>query len=500
MHRAIVLGIAVGALAVGVAAAWSAGVWHSSKTSATLQAGPHPITPGFLLDPDLPDADQVTLDNRIAAAGARVLRIHALWGEIAPTRRPKSFDPANPADRAYHWKVLDAEIKHAHAAGLQPLLTVTGAPLWAQRGGKGEGRYAAYDPDPAQYASFGTALAKRYSGSFGGLPRVRLWEVWNEPNVSFYFTPQTEGGPNGTRIDVAADKYRALVNAFADAIHAVSASNVVGAGSLAPFTIRGVSYVETTGGIRFMRELLCMSVTGPPKPTCSSKVHFDALSFHPYTSGGPDHKANVVGDLSLGNMPEAHAVLAAAIRAGHVVSAHPVTLWVTEFSWDTRPPDPRAVPTKLHMRWVSEAMNRMWRNGVSLLIWYQVRDWAYPGTDYQSGLWYRGQTLAGDTPKPSLDAFRFPFVAYAGNGQIRYWGRTATQAAGRVTLQLHVGGRWSDVAKTPANQYGVFSGSFASSATKGEVRAIAGTDAARAFSLTIPADFRVTPFGVGSVK
>ena len=500
MHRALAIGVVVGVVAVGAAAAMSAIVWHGSTTSATLEKGAHSLTTGFLLDPDVSDAYQVAVDHRVAAVGAHVLRIHALWGEIAPVHRPKSFNAADPADPAYHWKVLDAEIQHAHDAGLEPLLTVTGAPAWAQRGGLNRDRYAAYDPDPEQYATFATALAKRYSGSSGGLSRVRLWEAWNEPNVSFYFTPQTEGGPNGARIDVAAEKYRALLNAFADAVHAVDRSNVVAAGSLAPFTIRGVSYVETTGGITFMRELLCMSVTGPPEPTCSGKVHFDALSFHPYTSGGPDHKANIVGDLSLGNMPEARSVLAAAIRAGHVVSSRPVQMWVTEFSWDTRPPDPRAVPTALHMRWVAEAMYRMWQNGVSLLIWYQVDDWRYPGADYQSGLWYRGATLAQDRPKPSLQAFRFPFVAYASSGRIRYWGRAPAATPARVTVQIATGSGWHNVTTAHASRYGVFSGSFASSATKGHVRAVVGMEQARGFSLTVPPDFPVTPFGVGSVK
>ena len=31
---------------------------------------------------------------------------------------------------------------------------------------------------------------------------------------------------------------------------------------------------------------------------------------------------------------------------------------------------------------------------------------------YESGLYFRGSTIANDFPKPSLNAFRFPFTAY----------------------------------------------------------------------------------------
>jgi hypothetical protein len=229
-------------------------------------------------------------------------------------------------------------------------------------------------------------------------------------------------------------------------------------------------------------------------------VHFDALSFHPYSSGGQNHQALNPGDLSLGDMPEARAVLAAAVRAGHVVSARPVTMWVTEFSWDTNPPDPKAVPAGLQARWVAEALHRMWQNGVSLVVWYQVRDWPYPGTDYQSGLWYLGKTLAADKPKPGLQAFRFPFVAYAKKGRITYWGRTDTSGAARVKIELNTGEGWTQVGTRVADRFGVFFGSFGSSATKGMVRAVTATGVARPFSLTVPPDLHVTPFGVGSVK
>lgn len=495
-------GLFVGAAVLAAAAAGSTGFWRAAGAQTTLLSGPKPLTTGFLLDAGVTPSDQKLVARRIASTGALIERIHALWGQIAPAKKAAGFEPTNPGDPRYKWGELDTEVKTAVAAGLQPLLTVTGAPTWTQRQGVITDPYGADDPVPADYGAFATALAKRYSGRYRGLPRVRYWEAWNEPNVSYYFAPQTEAGSGGSRVDIAADLYRPLVNSFADAIHKVDPSNLVAAGSLGPFTIRGVSYVETTGGVRFLRELLCMSMTGPPKPTCSDKVHFDAISFHPYTSGGPTHKAYKVGDLSLGNMPEARQVLAAAIKAGHVVSSRPVQFWVTEFSWDSNPPDPKAVPMKLHERWVSEAMYRMWQNGVSMLIWYQLGDWVYPGTDYQSGLWFYATTLAKEKPKPSLQAFEFPFVAYEKDGRLTFWGRSRSQSAGSIEIQVRAGNGWRTIAHRTADRYGIFRGTISYGAASGTARAVAGGVASVPFALTPPKNenMLVTPFGVGSVK
>ena len=49
-------------------------------------------------------------------------------------------------------------------------------------------------------------------------------------------------------------------------------------------------------------------------------------------------------------------VLNAAIKAHHIASRHAVQFWVTEFSWDSNPPDPCSPPFSLLSRWVPEAL------------------------------------------------------------------------------------------------------------------------------------------------
>ena len=142
----------------------------------------------------------------------------------------------DPADTAYNWTYPDRAISLATANGLTPLVDILGAPAWA--GGK---KVSA----PA-LGQFATAITSRYNGTFEGLPRVRFWMVWNEPNLSSYLAPQVSG-----KKLVGAARYRSMVNAFASAAHAVRRDNMVVAGLVAPFTFR-----KDPGPLTFMKAVL----------------------------------------------------------------------------------------------------------------------------------------------------------------------------------------------------------------------------------------------------
>ncbi len=109
----------------------------------------------------------------------------------------------------------------------------------------------------------------------------------------------------------------------------------------------------------FMRALLCL------QPVCGDPAHFDIWAHHPYTSGGPNHQATRPNDVSLGDLPEMRKVLVDGIKVGHVLSATEVRFWVTEFSYESNPPDPGGLKPGLGARWTSEALYRMWRAGVT---------------------------------------------------------------------------------------------------------------------------------------
>ena len=84
------------------------------------------------------------------------------------------------------------------------------------------------------------------------------------------------------------------------------------------------------------------------------------------------------------------ALLDAAVRQGQVRHRRPVDFWITEFGWDSSPPDPGAVPVRIHARWVAEAVYEMWRVGVRVISWHQLRDSPFPASSFQAGLYALG--------------------------------------------------------------------------------------------------------------
>jgi len=411
--------------------------------------------------------------SRAAQAGAAAIKVPIFWNTVAPATRPSHFRPADTADPAYDWKPLDAELRLVQSHGLQSIVYIAGPPSWALQKLDGFPRV-----DPAQYAAFALAAVRRYSGETAGLPHIRYWQAWNEPNKV----------PNPSYKPGAASWYRGLVNAFAASVHS-QAGNAVIAGGLAPF---GIS--TAVAPLAFMRSLLCLSSGRHPHATCSSRVHFDIWSTDPYTAGGPTHHAYRKDDVSIGDLPEMKAVLDAGVRLHRMVSTQHVRFWVTEFSWDSKPPDPAGVPAALEGRWVAEALYRMWSAGVSLVTWFTLRDQPIHVSPYQSGLYFRGASFADDRPKPALTAFRFPFVAFLRAKKVFVWLRTPTSKAGSVVVEQHDSSGWRRVAVLQANAVGIASATLATRG-RGSLRARIGGDASLPFSLVPPPDHVYQPFG-----
>jgi hypothetical protein len=414
--------------------------------------------------------------------GAKVVRIVLSWHDVAFVQ---PVDATNPNDEAYFWAHADTQIKAARANGLEPLVTVMRAPNWAHQPNLETPDVTRY-PNAAAFGDFAEAAAKRYSGSHvdpdvgpDPLPRVRYWMAWNEPNRRYFLLPQMVG----TTV-VSAEIYRDLVNEFADGVRAADSDedpNLVIAGGLAPLGITG-----SPSPMRFMRTLLA---DGEPP------VKFDVWSHHPYTSGGPTHKAAGSGNIALGNLPTMRRYLNNRFRAGRIDTPRSkVQFWVTEFGWDTKPPDKHryALPTGLHARWTSEALYRMWRHGVTLVTWFKLRDNPFKLSRYQSGLYTKNWAR-----KRSFRAFRFPTVAFRRPGGISVWGRTPKSAPGKVVLQVRIGTRWRRLTTLQANANGIFRRSMKTPYRNASIRARHGGETSLGFSLTPVPNRYVNPFGCG---
>jgi hypothetical protein len=111
---------------------------------------------------------------------------------------------------------------------------------------------------------------------------------------------------------------------------------------------------------------------------------------------------------------------------------------------------------------------------------------------YQSGLYFRN-----GRPKPTLRAFRFPFVAYLNADVIDVWGRTPSSKPGVVAIEQQAGKGWRRVGTVNTNPFGIFRNSYLSTG-RGELRArLIGplSDVSQPFSLKEPPDEYYRPFG-----
>jgi hypothetical protein len=469
-----------GLLVLSLAASFAALAAASARAQPMETAIPDPAA--------LQGTDRDLALARIKASGATSVHLALVWSGVAPGERPAGFDPTDPFDPAYRWADFDDRLRRVAAHGLRPVVLIIWAPTWAER--RGERLQGTNDPDPVQFGHFARAAALRYNGTTPGLPRVRHWQAWAEPNISSVLNPQFVGGR-----PYSPGLYREMVNRFAAAVHGVNRANVVIAGGLAPFRDGGTTH-RHWGPLNFMRDLLCVNRRG--QRTCRTRVEFDVWSHHPFTSGDPRHHALHRDDASLGDLPEIRRYLRAAVRAGNVASRGRVRFWVTEFSWDTKPPDPGGVPLRLHRRWVAEALYRMWDAGVSYVAWTQLRDDPIQVSGIQAGLYFRGGTVAADRAKPSLAAFRFPLVAFPERGRIHVWARTPGGRRDRVLVEHQVGRTWRRLGVVATNAHGIFERRFRVSRTTGWVRARGLGSGARAvpFSLARVPDRWFNPFGL----
>jgi hypothetical protein len=395
--------------------------------------------------------------QRSAAVGSDILRLDIGWPVAGGATRPPGFDARNPADPRYDFQRADAAIKDASAHGMAVLASFTGAPRWAEGARKpASAMNGGWKPDPAAIGDYGAALARRYSGSFPDpaapgrtLPRVGAFQLWNEPNLVSYLSPQWVG-----RRPFAPAHYRRMITAFYRGVKSVRRDALVVTAGTAPFGDPGRGWRIMPA--RFVREMLCLRLgrrRALRRSRCPSPARFDVLAHHPYSVGNPRRKALNADDVSIPDLGKLKRILRAAERSRRALPRKRHRLWVTEVSYDSSPPDPDGVPLSRHARFLEEALYLLWRQGVDTITWFQVRDQApvpsYPATN-QSGVFFRNGGA-----KPAAVAFRFPLVARrSGRRSAVVWGRSPV--AGSVIIQRRSGSRWRTAGTRRVRRHGVF--------------------------------------------
>ena len=379
-------------------------VYRSARSLTTGFADFHFTSPDDSLRRDILDTSK--------KLNADTIRLYVNWRSIAPSNRPDGFVATNPESPGYDWGSLDKAVRDSRARGMRTILLINVAPAWAE--GKNRPHYApagTWKPNRSDVADFGTAIAKRYKG------QVRDYIFWNEPNLTLWFLPQT-GAPG---------RYRSLLNAFYDAVHRVDDTNRVITAGTAPYGGGKSNGQVNVPPLEFWRKVMCVKDNRKLSPMkCPTKAKFDVLAHHPINvKGGPLTSAVDDDDISTPDLKNLVSVLRAAEKAGHVKPAGRRPVWATELWWETKPQDPlRSNPSlALQARWYQQALYLLWKQGASLVLFYQVRDDVYDGVPGLSS-WESGVQLVDGTPKPSSRAVEFPFVAdRKSKRKVLLWGK-----------------------------------------------------------------------------
>ena len=119
-------------------------------------------------------------------------------------------------------------------------------------------------------------------------------------------------------------------------------------------------------------------------------------------------------------------------------------IWLTEYAYQTNPPDRFGVSLELQAQYVGEAARRVYSAPkVDMLIHYLYRD--EPDiARLQSGL-----EMINGKPKPALDATMFPLAQIARRGdRTTVWGQVRPgEGRQRYVLQQLVDGRWVNIGR-----------------------------------------------------
>jgi hypothetical protein len=446
-----------------------------------------------------------TLDT-LKSLGVDRIRVTVFWVSVAPSpnakKKPKGFDGADPdAYEQAKWDRYDTLARLAAARGIGIMWDVAGpAPNWATGTPQRRDLDSVWQPSRGQFAAFVRALGTRYSGSFlrpgdrpkttttpakgtpglpgyqpakttttkagDPLPRVDDWEIWNEPNQGGWLAPQwTRHG--STEIPASPRIYRGLADAMYGALNATGhGADTILLGATAPkgLDVKGVS--RAMKPMTFIRELYCVDSHNQAYRGQSAKLRgcptsdplhqlparhpvlFKATGFshHPYElTFAPDHRPPDPLYLTIANLSSLSDTLRLAyLRYGQPVPPGGVPIYLTEFGYQTNPPDALGVSPAKQAAYLDQAEYITWRNpAVRTLSQFLLVDGGAPvGLTFQSGLEYHNGRV-----KPAMRAYRLPIwlpTRSARKGAlIRVWGLIRPAANGtapRAKVQFRASG------------------------------------------------------------
>lgn len=419
-----------------------------------------------------PQTREETL-NEMRALGTDVVKLQLTWRDVAPASRP--VDPANPG--VYGWGLVDAAVAGIRSRGMRPYLTIGGrAPNYAV--GRQTARFnGTYRPSAPEFELFARAAGRHYAGM------VDIWSIWNEPGLTTWIQPQRDRHRRPLSPSIYRGLYLAGHRGLSDSGHA---GDTILIGELAPIGSRSSNKV---GPVEFIREMACLDKryhrfrgrarTARRCPSSLPRIPTSGLAYHPYTSRrGPRSIPRARDDAPIGALSRVTRALDRVARRGRLPGGR--RIWITEFGFQTNPPDRFQVPIGRVPGFMDLSEYIAFRNRrVSSYAQYTLFDVALSGSgagrfsDFQQGL-----RFAGGARKPGVyTAWQMPLYARARRGRLGVFGGLRFGAPGTsVALSVKGRGRYRSLGTARLNSVGYFSFSRrVRSASRATVRASIGS-------------------------
>jgi hypothetical protein len=408
-----------------------------------------------------PAVRDATLDE-LKALGVDAIKFQLDWNATAPgdATRPPGFDGRDPSQ--YDWSPYDGLVSAAQARGFAVLIALSPpAPGWAtaRRGD----RFGVDRPSPLWFGRFAEAAGKRFGN-------VDIWAIANEPNHPRFLYPQATRG----RVPLAPHLYRGLVRAAVAGLRASgNGGDRILFGELLPIGKRRIFRNNTIKPLLFLREFFCLDRHWRPfrggaaaRRGCSGFQRITGVNgfgYHPYTRpNGPRGREPTRDDATIRSIRRITRALDIARRRGRIGGGR-LSVWDTEFGFQSNPPDPFQTPISRIPAFLSESEWISYRNPrLASYSQYTLVDTPVARRGDLFGTWQGGLRFADGRVKPGVyEAYRLPlFVRLLGPGAVEIWGDARPGGGGAsVQLQERSGrGAWSNLggAFTVANARGYF--------------------------------------------